>query len=79
MGMVTWCKEWRDFRIVALCTFGLNSPVIGSLSIRVEDVVSGDHVIDDRCLRDFLGTELSLLGEILAVVVAEMVVRNDGL
>lgn len=48
--------------------------MIGPLSIGVQDVVSGDHVVDDRRLRNFLGTELPLLGEILAVVVAEMVV-----
>lgn len=44
----------------------------------IEDVVGGDHVIDNVALADLLAAELLRRGEVLAVVVAEVVVRGDG-
>ena len=44
----------------------------------VQQVVGGDHIIDDGRLGDLLGSELSLGREVLAVVVTEMVVRGDA-
>ncbi len=44
----------------------------------VEQVVSSDHVIDDRALADFLAPELALSAEVAPVVVAEVVVRGDA-
>eukprot|EP00053_Salpingoeca_punica_P013417 m.121411 g.121411 ORF g.121411 m.121411 type:complete len:543 (-) comp16203_c1_seq1:553-2181(-) len=44
----------------------------------VEDVVGGHHVVDDVGLADLLGAELRGRREVLAVVVAEVVVRGDG-
>mmetsp|Transcript_46482 Transcript_46482/g.77422 ORF Transcript_46482/g.77422 Transcript_46482/m.77422 type:complete len:266 (+) Transcript_46482:554-1351(+) len=44
----------------------------------VEDGVGGDHVIDDRRLGDLLGTEGLRGREVLAVIVTEVVVGDDG-
>lgn len=48
------------------------------LAVLVEDVVGGDHVVDDVGLADFLAAELFLRGQVLAVVVAEVVVGCNG-
>lgn len=52
--------------------------VVGVLRRLVEDGVGGDHVVDDRGLGNLLGAELLLLGQVLSVVVTQMVVRDDG-
>lgn len=44
-----------------------------------ENLVGGKDVIDAGLLGKFLGLELSLGGEVLAVVVSEVVVADDGL
>jgi len=45
----------------------------------VEDRVGGNHVIDDAALRDFLGTELLGLGQVLTIVVTKVIIGDDGL
>mmetsp|Transcript_48962 Transcript_48962/g.123168 ORF Transcript_48962/g.123168 Transcript_48962/m.123168 type:complete len:512 (+) Transcript_48962:227-1762(+) len=55
-----------------------HNAVIRMLSGLVEDRVRGDHVVDHVALRDLLGAELLRGGEVLAVVVAQMVVGHDG-
>ena len=43
----------------------------------VEQMVSSNHVIDDRALADFLAPELAISAEVAPVVVAEVVVGGD--
>jgi hypothetical protein len=52
--------------------------VIGVLALLVEDIVGGDHVVDDVGFADLLAAELLLRGQVLAVVVAEVVVGCNG-
>ncbi len=52
--------------------------MVGLLAGLVEDAVGEDHVLDDAGLGDLLGAELLGGGEVLAVVVAEVVVGGDG-
>jgi hypothetical protein len=52
--------------------------LLALLGRSVQQVVGGDHVIDDGRLGDLLGTELPLGREVLAIVVPEMVVRGDA-
>jgi len=52
--------------------------VVGMLALLVEDRVGFNHVVDDVGLGDLLGAELLLRGEVLAVVVSQMVVAGDG-
>lgn len=51
--------------------------VVGVLAGGVEHVVGLDHVVDHVGLGDLLGAELLLRAEVLAVVVAEMVVAGN--
>jgi hypothetical protein len=52
---------------------------LGELLGRLEEErVGSDHVVHDRALGDLLGAELPLRAEVLAVVVAQVVVRRDG-
>ena len=51
--------------------------MIRRLSGRVEDGVGLDHVVDDGALGDLLGLELRGRAQVLAVVVAQMVVAHD--
>ena len=52
--------------------------VIWVLAWLVEDGVGSDHVIDDVGLGDLLGAELLLGAQVLAIVVAKVVVARDG-
>jgi len=52
--------------------------VVGVLTFCVENAVSVNDIIDDRALGDLLGTELCRAAEVLSVVVAEVVVADDG-
>lgn len=52
--------------------------VVGLLAGGVENGVGLHHVVNDVGLGDLLGAELSLLAQVLAVVVAEMVVAGNG-
>lgn len=52
--------------------------VVGVLTGLVEDGVGRDHVVDDVGLGDLLGAELLLGAQILAVVVAQVVIAGDG-
>lgn len=52
--------------------------VIRVLALLVEDVVGSDHVIHDVGLGDFLGAELLVRAEVLAIVVAKMIVAGNG-
>jgi hypothetical protein len=52
--------------------------VVGMLAFLVQDVVGGDHVIDNIGLGDLFGSELLLGAEVHAIVVAEMVVAGNG-
>lgn len=52
--------------------------VVGVLVLLVQDRVGLDHVVDDVGLGNLLGAELLLGGQVLAVVVAEMVVAGNG-
>lgn len=51
--------------------------VVGVLAGGVEHIVGLDHVVDHVGLGDLLGAELLLRAEVLAVVVAEMVVAGN--
>jgi len=51
--------------------------VVRMLACFVQDIVSSDHVVNNIALGDFLGAELLLRREILAVVVAEVVIARD--
>ena len=51
-----------------------NDGVVWMFAFSVQHGVCSDHVVDDVGLGDLLGAELFLRAEILAVVVAEMVV-----
>lgn len=51
--------------------------VVGVLALLVQDVVGLDHVVHHVGLGDLLGAELALGAQVLAVVVAEVVVRRD--
>jgi hypothetical protein len=83
-GLVT---AQEDLRIVLIqSTFVVSdsrhvldhNAMVRVLALLVEDGVGSDHVIDHVGLGDFLGTELLLGAQVLAIVVAEMVVRCDG-
>ena len=52
--------------------------VVWVLILLVKDMVGLDHVVDDVGLGNLFGTELLVGGQVLAVVVTEMVVRRDG-
>jgi hypothetical protein len=51
--------------------------VVGMLVLGVQHAVGRHHVVDDVALGDLLGAELARRREVLAVVVAEMVVADD--
>ena len=55
-----------------------NDSVIRVLTLLVEHIVCRNHVIDDIGLGDLLGAELLLGAQVLAIVVAKMVVRCNG-
>ena len=44
----------------------------------IQEMVGGDHVVDDTALADLLALELTLSGQVVTVVVTKMVVRGDG-
>ena len=44
------------------------------IALRVEDGVRLDGIIKDSSLRDLLGLEALILGQVLAVIVSQMVV-----
>ena len=52
--------------------------VVGVLVLVVEDPVGSDHVVDDVRLGDLFGAEGLRRLQVLAVVVAQVVVRDDG-
>ncbi len=52
--------------------------VVWVLALLVQDVVGLDHIVDDVGLGDLLGAELLVGRQVLAVIVAEMVVGSDG-
>ena len=52
--------------------------VVRVLALLVEDRVGGDHVVDHVRLGDLLGAELLLGRQVVAVVVAQVVVRGNG-
>lgn len=52
--------------------------MIWMLALLVKDIVGSDHVVDNVGLGDLLGAELLLRRQVLAIVVAEMVVGGDG-
>ena len=52
--------------------------VVGVLVLLVENVVGSNHVINDVGLGDLLGAELLLGAQVLAVVVAKVVVASNG-
>ena len=47
------------------------------IALRVEDGVRLDGIIKDSSLRDLLGLEALILGQVLAVIVSQMVVRHN--
>ena len=51
--------------------------MIRVLSGRIEQMVGGDHIIDDIRFADLLGSELLWRAEILAVIISEMIVGHD--
>lgn len=55
-----------------------DNAVVGVLALLVQNVVSLDHVIHDIGLGDFLGAELLLRAQVLAVVVTKVVVAGNG-
>jgi hypothetical protein len=55
-----------------------HNTMVWVLALFIEDSVGSDHVIDHIGLGDFLGTELLLGAQVLAIVVTEMVVGCDG-
>lgn len=54
-----------------------DNAVVGVLALLVQNVVSRDHVIHDIGLGDFLGAELLLRAQVLAVVVTKVVVAGN--
>lgn len=54
-----------------------HNAVVRVLALLVQNVVSLDHVINDVGLRNFLGAELFLGTQVLAIVVAKMVVAGN--
>mmetsp|Transcript_10260 Transcript_10260/g.24112 ORF Transcript_10260/g.24112 Transcript_10260/m.24112 type:complete len:461 (+) Transcript_10260:306-1688(+) len=52
--------------------------VVGVLVLVVKDAIRADHVVDDVGLGDLLGAERLRRLQVLAVVVAQVVVRDDG-
>lgn len=52
--------------------------MIGMLTRLIQHGVSSDHIINNIALGDLLGAELLLRRQVLAVIVAEMVVARDG-
>lgn len=55
-----------------------DNAVVGVFALLVQNVVGRDHVIHDIGLGDFLGAELLLRAQVLAVVVAKVVVAGNG-
>lgn len=55
-----------------------DNAVVGVLALLVQNVVSLDHVIHDIGLGDFLGAELLLRAQVLAVIVTKVVVAGNG-
>jgi hypothetical protein len=54
-----------------------DNSVVGVLALLVEDRVSLNHVIDDIGLGDLLRAELLLRAQVLAIVVAKVVVAGN--
>lgn len=52
--------------------------VIRVFALLIQDRVRLDHIVDDIALGNLLGPELALGAQVLAVVVAEVVVARDG-
>ena len=52
--------------------------VVWMLALLVQDGVGGYHIINDVGLGNLFGAELPLRAQILAVIVAEVVVAGDG-
>ena len=67
--------EWRGGEKEAYLN---DNHVIRVLTLLVEDRVGGHHVVDDVALRDLLRPELLGCRQVLAVVVAQVVVADDG-
>ena len=55
-----------------------DNAVVGVLALLVENVVGLNHIVDNVGLGNLLGTELLLGAQVLAIVVAEMVVACNG-
>lgn len=55
-----------------------DNAVVGVLALLVQNVVCLDHVIHDIGLGDFLGAELLLGAQVLAVIVTKVVVAGNG-
>jgi len=64
--------------VIRVLAFGLFLALGGHFRRLVEQPIGVDHVIDDAALADLLGPKLLMGGEIVPIVVAEMVVRGDG-
>lgn len=83
-GVATTHEDLRD--VLVQGTLGVtdggdvldDDQVIGMLILLVEEVVGSDHVVNNVGLGDLLGAELLGSGQVLAVVVTEMVVRSNG-
>jgi len=51
--------------------------VVRFLSISIEDFIAVNHIVNNIALGDLLGSELFVRGEVLSVVVSQMVVAHD--
>jgi hypothetical protein len=64
--------------VIRVLALGFLGPLCGTRLRRLEEQwVGSDHVIDDATLADLLALELALSREVVAVVVAEVVVRRN--
>src|SRR5882762_9474996 len=64
--------------MIRMLAFSLLLAFSGHFRRLVKQPVGIDHVIDDAALADLLRLELGFGGEVVSVVVAEMVVGGDG-
>jgi len=80
-GGRTWGRERGAASDLAVADCGNvldDDDVVGPVGgrVRVEDLVGGDHIGADAALADLLAAEAARVGQVEAVVVAEMVVRD---
>jgi len=67
-----------DDDVVGMLAFSDGNTLGADLGSLEEQTVRINHVVDDAALADLLALELPLRRQVVAVVVAEMVVRGDG-